>query len=291
MKELETSFHRGVKGSPLAVFIHGMGMKVTVWTDPKEARMLGGKYPLTALLGDKYRDLTTSFQDVRDLGWHVLSWSQTRPAGPIRIAVQELKELIGKYRRYTESGIVFICHSRGGLIARKYIEEDPSMLRALITLATPHRGTSMAQWATFISPLTAALDKVLKGVSRREADSAFRRILAFINSSGVRELLPDSSFIATLRDAKKDDARYLSLGGTHPDLLRAVSPMLQELLSGAVPGRLLPDEMKEGLGDGLVSASSSVLPYGNQHLNYPDNHAAIIFDQSVREYILKGLLA
>lgn len=291
MKEPETVFHQGIKSSPLALFIHGMGMNVSAWTDPARARILGGKYPLTALLSDKSQDLETSFHDIRGLGWHLLSWSQTRPAGPIRVAVQELKDIIARYQRYSGSGIVFVCHSRGGLIARKYLETDSSLLRALITLSSPHHGTSLARWATMLAPLASGMDQVLKGSGVKEAESAFRRILMFIGSSGVRELLPASGFLSGLTDLKKESAFYLSLGGTRPDILRAVSPSFQKRLSAKMSQRFLPDEMKSGLGDGLVTAASSVLSYGDIHRNFPVNHAEILFDRKVREYILNVLLA
>lgn len=289
MKELATVFHKGVKGSPLAVFIHGMGMNMTAWTDPASARILGGKYPISALLRDPRLEMKTSFHDVRARGWSVLSWSQSRPVGPIGIAVRELTELIRLYRRYASHGLFFICHSRGGLIARKYIEEHDVPLRGMITLATPHHGTSLARWADLISPLAAATDHILRGVSRKDADSAFRRMLAFIRSSGIGELLPYSPFLGGLRDSRKEGAHYLSLGGTSPDLFRAVSAFLQKQMSGYLPQRLLPDEMREGAGDGLVTAKSSVLPYGDCHRDFPVNHAEILFDPCIRDYILTFL--
>ncbi|MBI5641225.1 MAG: alpha/beta hydrolase [Nitrospirae bacterium] len=282
----ETIFIEGDKDRPLAVFIHGIGMNMKVWSNPREAKILGGKYPLSALLYGLNTELDTSFSELRRIGFSVLSWSQSRPVGPIDVAVRELQELMREYKGHADRGILFICHSRGGLIARKYLECADDNIKGLITLATPHHGTTMARWAVYLSPLTIFLDELLKNFSKRDVESAASRILGFLNSSGLRELLPASAFYGNLKDKKKEGVRYVSVGGTNPDLLRAVSISLPELISRIIPDRIIPEEMRYGSGDGLVSAESSMLPYADEHLNFPDNHASILFDKKVTEYIL-----
>lgn len=288
--KLEVKFHKGEEGKPLAVFIHGMGMNVKAWSDPSEAKILGGKYPLRVLLyGDN--ELVTSFEDLKGSGFSLLSWTQSRPAGPMHSAVQELKGLIKDHSAYTGNGIIFICHSRGGLIARKYLEEENAAVVGVITMATPHHGTSLARWPVYASPLTSLLYKLLKGFSKTEIDSAFQRIVGFLSSSGLRELLPDSTFYSELRDKKQQGTGYISIGGTNPDLLRPVLPSIPELLSRVVPSSIIPEEMREGYGDGLVTSASSRLPYADEHRNFPVNHASILFDRAVRDYILKSVLS
>lgn len=285
--KLEMIFHKGEDRRPLAVFIHGMGMNMKAWCNPSEAKILGGKYPLRVLLyGDN--ELVTSFEDLREQGFSLLSWTQSRPVGPMHIAVEELASLIRDHPAYTGNGIIFICHSRGGLIARKYLEHHPGVARGLITLATPHHGTSMARWPAYASPLTTLLYQLVKGFSKSEIDSVFQRILGFLSSSGLRELLPESKFYAELKDVKQEGVSYISIGGTNPDLLRPVLPSVPELLSKVVPERIIPGEMREGFGDGLVTAASSRLPYADEHRDFPVNHASILFDRSVREFIAKA---
>ena len=287
---LEIKFHKGEVSRPLAVFIHGMGMNVKAWSDPSGAKILGGKYPLRVLLyGDN--DLVTSFEDLKALGFSLLSWTQSRPTGPMHFAVQELQDMIKAHSAYTDSGIIFICHSRGGLIARKYLEDKNVFVRGLITLATPHHGTSMARWPVYVSPLTSRLYQLLKGVSKNELCSAFQRILGFLCSRGLRELLPDSKFYSELRDTKQDWTGYISIGGTNPDLLRPVLPLMPKLLSRMVQVRVIPWEMREGYGDGLVTSASSRLLYADEHRNFPVNHASILFDRTVRDYIVKSVVS
>jgi pimeloyl-ACP methyl ester carboxylesterase len=283
--KLDIRFRKGDKDKPLAVFIHGLGMNADFWADPARARVLGGSYPLSALLGEDI-EMRTSYQDLEGLGFGVLTWSQSRPAGPIAAAERELRQILLEHSAHAHEGVLFICHSRGGLVARKYLEAGADTTLAVITLSTPHGGTSLAKWAVFMSPLATAVTHLLKNFDRQEADTAFRKILRFLGSSGLKELLPGSDFYRRLRDERVGGAKYVSVGGTDPDLFRALALPLRQLLASVVPEKMFPEEMRDGRGDGLVSAASSVLPYADEHLNFPLNHASIIFDRGVRDFIV-----
>ncbi len=284
--DLDIRFFKGDKDKPLAVFIHGMGMNADFWADPARARILGGRFPLTVLLGGETR-MRSSFHDLMELGFSVLTWSQSRPAGPIAAAKLELREILEEYAEYAGKGHLLICHSRGGLVARKYLESGADAARALITVSTPHGGTTMARWAVFMSPLGSAVTRFLKNFDKKETDTAFRKILRFLGSSGLRELLPGSDFYKRLRDEKAAGVKYISIGGTDPNLFRALALPLPQLLATVVPEKIFPEEMRDGRGDGLVSAASSVLPYADEHRDFPLNHASIIFDEKVRDIIIK----
>jgi pimeloyl-ACP methyl ester carboxylesterase len=279
-------FLRGDKGKPVAVFIHGLGMNADFWSDPSRARVLGGRYPLRILLGTDAEEETT-FQDLLRMGWSVLTWSQSRPAGPIAAAVRELGEILDEFQKETREGVFFVCHSRGGLVARKYLEDPASAVRGVVTISTPHAGTSMARWAAFLSPGASVMMRLLGGTDKKETNTALRKILGFLGSRGLKELLPESDFYQGLKDKKRRGIKYVSIGGTAPDLLRALAVPLPELLAKAVPDRVLPEEMRAGRGDGLVSAASSVLPYADEHLDFPLNHASIAFDRRVRRHIIR----
>jgi pimeloyl-ACP methyl ester carboxylesterase len=287
---LDIRFREGDKHKPLCVFIHGMGMDADFWADPARARVLGGRYPLSVLLGGE-TEMRTSFQDLSGLGYSVLTWSQSRPVGPIAAAKAELRKILREYSEYGSKGQLLICHSRGGLVARKYLESGADTIRALITISTPHGGTTMAKWAAFVSPLASAVTRLLKDFDKREADTAFRKILGFLGSSGLRELLPGSDFYRRLRDQKATGVKYVSSGGTDPDLFRTFAVPLPELLARVVPEIMFPEEMRDGRGDGLVSASSSVLPCADEHRDFPLNHASIIFDKKVRNMIIETVQA
>ncbi len=68
----------------------------------------------------------------------------------IPTAAQELGEQVEEVRRLTGGRPVCVVgHSLGGLIARYYVQRlgGDAHVPLLITLATPHGGTAMAQWA------------------------------------------------------------------------------------------------------------------------------------------------
>lgn len=287
MGDLTIIFHPGDSDKPLVIFIHGMGMDANMWADPAQARVLGGKYPLRVLLNDL--ELKTSFHDLRDLGYPVLAWSQKRPSGSSLIAEKELDELVESYGGYAQSGIILIGHSRGGLIARRYLQDHPDIVEAVITIAAPHKGSSMAKWAVYISPLTTAL-KTIMDLSDKDIRSAMHRVLNFLSGQDIREMLPGSDFLMGLSAGRTEDVSVISIGGTDPSMVKIAGTSLPQLLAKVVPDSLIPDELTDGKGDGMVSAESAVYPGGDEHRNFHAHHAALIFNREVRDYILQKVI-
>lgn len=285
----EAVFLEGKKTKPLVIFIHGMGMDANMWVDPSRARVLGGKYPLSILLGG--RELRNSFHDLGERGFPVLTWSQKRPAGPALAALEELRDHVRKHGGLSSAGIILIGHSRGGLIARRYLAESAVPVRAIITVGTPHHGSSMAKWVSYISPLAAALKKIIEAGQKKEVRSALLRVATFLSGSGVKEMLPGSDFLRSLSDELMSGTRTVSIGGTDPSLVKIGATSLPALLAGVIPEKMMPDEMREGRGDGFVSAESAVYPNGDEHRNFHAHHAGLIFDRDVREYIVKVVTA
>ncbi len=282
-------FHRGRNDRPLAIFVSGMGIDISIWSDPQKTKVMGGLYPLKSLVKGVGPNARTAFMDLQDREFSVLLWNQKRPAGPIEIAVDELRGLIAEYKEYAGEGILLICHSRGGLIARKYLEKGDNLVRCVITLASPHHGTTMAKWAAYLSPIGSSLEYILKGIRKEDINSAVHKILRFLDGKGLREMLPDSDFFKNLRDSKQKGTRYISIGGTNPDFVRIGGGLpLFELLSKVIPSGLIPEELREGCGDGMVSAASAVLPYADDHYNFHVNHASVLFDEEVRGHVLKA---
>ncbi|MBF0506203.1 MAG: alpha/beta fold hydrolase [Nitrospirae bacterium] len=286
----EIVFCEGSAGKPLAVFIHGMGMDVRVWSSPADARVLGGKYSLSILLRKGEGDMRSLFMELAERGFPVLAWSQLRPVGPIMSAVAELQSLLASFKRHTGNGVVLIGHSRGGLIARKYLQQESSPVRGLFTLAAPHQGTTLARWAAVLAPAASVASQALEKYKKNSAKSAFHRILLFFTSTGLKELLPESPFYAGLKDLRHKSILYVSAGGTDPDLFRVGDFPLSEVARLVLPGKSLPEELKKGHGDGMVSAASSVLPFSAEHRDFPVNHVEILFDKRVRELLIKSML-
>ncbi|HTR45442.1 MAG TPA: alpha/beta hydrolase [Thermodesulfovibrionales bacterium] len=319
----DTVIKKGKADKPAVIFVHGLGMDKGIWVSPGESRILGGSFPVSVLvskeprpqapingrgeaitkrlsLGIYPKELSTLFHDLSEEGFTVIAWSQKRPSAVIDVAVSELSEVLSLHEEHFRSGIVLIGHSRGGLIARRYLSRGDRRVRCLITLATPHLGSRMAQWASHLAPLAALLSPLLSDAERGTLTYTMKKTAEFLTSRAVRELLPGSPFFQSLGDGALGGVQYLFAGGTHPTLLRVYRLALMtegeketvtavrkvfsfpDALRKIVPDRFFPDEMKKGKGDGLVSIESSCPPWVRRHRVYEVNHAGILFDGSVK---------
>jgi pimeloyl-ACP methyl ester carboxylesterase len=287
--KLDVSVHEGRADLPACVFVHGLGLNKFVWTDPSLARVMGGLFPLKKLLKGHHSPRTL-YHDLMEAGYTVVAWSQRRPVGPAWAAVEELKEVMAKAGRINTKGVVLIGHSRGGLVSRAVTGNPSPPVKCLITLSTPHMGTGMARWAGFLSPLASRFNRLLPEAERGMLGSSIKRTHGFIESTGVKELLPGSGFLHSLPAAAPDGACCLSVGGTDPSLIRVPGLMpLPEGLESILSPKVLPEEMRRDRGDGLVSARSAVMPFADEHLDFPVNHLTVIFDPAVRNAVLEKI--
>ncbi|MEW6108258.1 MAG: alpha/beta fold hydrolase [Nitrospirota bacterium] len=332
----DIAYYKGDKDKPVIVFIHGLGMDKKIWENPSESRILGASLPITALLslkpsernfgcsrekpditfpgisaGIRPESLKTSFYDMKSEGYTVVTWSQERPVGPIDAAVTELTEVIKFAGECSKKGIILVGHSRGGLIARKYLMDGDKRIKGLITVCTPHRGSSIAKLAVYISPLSAIITPLFIYASEKgKFKKIIRRIADFLESTAVRELLPGSDFFMGLNDSKKKGIHCMTIGGTSPSLFSLyrwewktvregsdkrwiLSPAnilsVPDILEKIVPEFLYPAELKKGIGDGLVTDESSQIEWCKNHYSFPLNHAAVLFDRRVRNIIIEAI--
>ncbi len=326
-------FHQGFKDCPCCLFIHGLGMSLSIWTEPEKTGILTGKFPITVLLstapknvdiskqkeplikakfsiapsiknrlttGLKPRTLKTVFHDLRTSGYTVMAYSQRRPASDCMTLVGELELLLKHHHQLTKNGIIFITHSRGGLVARKAIELLNVKCLALITLATPHHGSNLAKLAGSLSGISRIIYPFFENVEKGTARSTIKRITELLKSEAIRELLPESPFITSFDTSRLATIKTLSFGGTDPtlftiyrwreDRIKGVMTAeklfsIPDILTSFVPEGMLPEELKLGKGDGLVSKRSSEAPHTSEHHNVALNHARILFDPSVRKTV------
>lgn len=332
--ELETAMQRGDDLRPAVILIHGMGMDKGIWESPIDSRILSGTFPLSLLLskapdaqvihqddrqdilkglswGKPADNLRTLYHDLKEHDYTVITWSQSRPAGEMRFAVSELKAVIERYADWCRRGIILIGHSRGGLVARKYLAQGDRRVQCLVTLGTPHRGSRMAQWIRYVAPVLSLVNPLLSDSERGALSLVARRIIDFFRSRALAEILPDSPFFKCLDDERMVGIYYVSIGGTDPTLLtlyrnrvreidesgrKKIMVTPQEILSipdifeKIIPQGLFPEEMKQGKGDGLVSAESARLHWADAHYDFKVNHAALLFDANVRASVLDVLL-
>jgi pimeloyl-ACP methyl ester carboxylesterase len=260
--------------------------------------------------GEQPDVIGTLFNDLWQKGYTVVTWSQEKPAGPIEVAVSELEEVLKLVNKLTKAGIILIGQSRGGLIGRKYLLRKDRSIRGLITISSPHRGSSLAKLTNYLSPLASLISPLFSGADKGALSSTIKHILDFLKSRALKELLPESPFLRSLKDGPIDWVHYISAGGTDPTLLTLYrwkwDPVkegklkrwflradelfsIPDIFEKVIPQHLYPEEIKKGKGDGLVSAESSKIPWCNEHYSFALNHTQILFDESVRDILVKAI--
>lgn len=289
--KLDIVSHKGSDDRPAVVFIHGLGMNMDIWVNPLNSRILGGQFPLKVLLKRmpeaQQTFPQTLYDDLLQRDYSVITWSQKRPAGPIDSVIPELEEIVKTVRESTNAGIVLVGHSRGGLIARKYLSGKNYPIRGLITVSTPHKGSSIAGIAKYFSPLAVVLNPLIPEGDKGTLSFSMKRIFDFLKSRALKELLPGSDFFKSLSCRPVEGVYYSSIGGTNPTLFTFLNLSFPDAFEKVVPGNLYPDEIKMGKGDGLVSAESSRIPWGEEHYNFDRNHVEILFEKRARDALLR----
>jgi triacylglycerol lipase len=180
-------------------------------------------------------DDLNSFSSLRpflqERGFRAL-FPQVIPTGGVIARAHELRAQI---LRWTDEPVNIIAHSMGGLDARYLITHLglAERVRSLTTLATPHRGTWLADW--FIAnyrhrvPLLLAMEAL------------------GTNVDGFQDCRPAACVALNAATPDMPGVRYFSYGGAVPQ--ERVCPMLRrpwQLLSAA-----------EGPNDGMVSLASA----------------------------------
>ena len=308
-------FHSGIPGKPVVVLIHGLGMNSHIWTDPDKCFVLGGLAPLTIFLSDSpgstenkvtlgkvHPGIKGLWNRLAAEGFSIVSWSQSQPLGPIAVAIDELKETVEWTRnKWPAEQIYLVGHSRGGLIARKYLLlKQPENVSGLVTICSPHAGTQMAKYGGYLTPTGAFLEKILPVESQTAVAAALKRLSLFLQSPAIEELSPKADFIHSIAEPLPEKLRLLSFGGTSPALFQVYYKFNQnkeftalkfpDLLVRAVPAIFLPPELTPGSGDALVSSINSRL-IGSTHYDYPVNHVKAAFDTDIQDTILRFLHA
>ena len=310
--DLDITIHKGEADRPVVIFIHGLGVDKNFWTNPLETKIFARNIPLKVFaaipprpasinsgkkltMGSVPKKIDTLWTVLRDNGFNLLCWSQKRPGGPINIAVEELDEVMQRARRVFGNGpYALIGHSRGGLIARKYMESELAGIKALITLSTPHGGSSLSRIGKRLSPLSAFLKGMLPKDTHGTFAGVLKNVADLLEGSALKELMPGSDFFRDLRDSAVDGIYYLSFGGTKTELLTLYKwkkqgdalypkPLLTipDSLIKVLPASIMPDELYAGKGDFMVTAESSVLPWAGEHYDLNVNHISIVWNKTV----------
>jgi hypothetical protein len=124
----------------------------------------------------------------------------------------------------------------------------------------------------------------------------------FLESKGLKELLPGSEFFKNLKDSPSRGIAYLSFGGRKTKLLTVYKwkkkddkmypvPLftIPDSLINILPPSIIPDEVIPGRGDFMVTAKSSVLPWAEEHHDLNANHITITWNRKVIARVIEIL--
>ncbi len=311
------------------VLIHGLGMSDRSWLDPFGESLLDGAVPFDYVLTDLRLPLSPSRLPAAGIlgfspplrlshppplsfwvflkreGYGILTWSQEKSRGPIDHAVGELQTHLAKIPPRDKK--VLLGHSRGGLVARKYLQDRRpgwDRVSGVVLLGVPNHGSRLAKLAGPLAwlssllgrgkiPLSGALQKGMSG-----SNSFLSRSLSgYAREGGIEELLPGSDFMRRLvsgeGEEKKNRIPYLNLIGTRTDFIRIflksstpgrTTPILSlfDGLEGILPRPLVPMEIRQGRGDGQVSVRSAWLPWAGKNQLFSVNHAQFLVNAEVQ---------
>ncbi len=306
--KLDISVHKGGESKPAVILIHGLGMDKNIWIDPLNTKVFARNIPLKVFaaaepqhgisrglkkisFGRIPEKVDTIWSALRKEKYNIVCWSQKRPVGPIHSAVDELGEVVKRTGTFfPKSAIVLVGHSRGGLIARKFMECRPPGIKALITVSTPNSGSAIAGLVRYLKPCSTALKRILPENTHSAVSSIVKNIAELLDGKAVRELLPGSAFFENLEDSAVKGVKYISFGGTEPRFLTAyirkgsgdkmylkASLSIPDSLLKIFPSSFVMDEITPGKGDGLVTAKSSLMPWSSKHYNLSANHLSILW--------------
>ncbi len=125
------------------VFVHGLGGAYTTWKD--FANILYNEWKENDSFDLKYDHYYNSTREIPIYSFLVKSFFGK--------SIEQLSKHLDSFIRSVcrnYKNIILICHSMGGLVARKYIvdllnkERDLGKVKGLITYATPHLGSNIA---------------------------------------------------------------------------------------------------------------------------------------------------
>ncbi len=336
---------KGAEGKPVLILIHGLGATEKSWTNPYEEFLGKGKLSFDYVLADylerpsppyfslgQHRNycLSTPLRSLssrprplweifKDRGYNLLTWTQSKPYGPIALAVEELNGIVAESEAIfgTGSPFIFIGHSRGGLVARKWIQDHPdkrNRIEGLILLACPNGGSRLANVGDFFARAVKTVGRFVPRELSLDGGRISLRLAAFyeelaelFRGVALEELRPHSAFIRRIKSGEPDEQRsrirYLNLVATSTvftKLYRISTGEIGELkevislidsLPKMIPPMMLPDEIVNGKGDGLVSKERARMAWigpGSQK-EFNINHLRMLIDADVRGEIFRFL--
>jgi pimeloyl-ACP methyl ester carboxylesterase len=259
------------------------------------------------------------------------------PVAEFKRFMEALQKDVLSDSAYAARPVVILAHSRGGLISRAYLS-DPEVkgdsagrfpaVRGLITLSTPHQGSSMGLLDDRVIDFLNKVDKAVPNLPNDFGDKLIEtlkaKVDAYVGATGD-ELEPDSPFFRAVaaQEPPKPGIRFISVGGTSSRFLRvyfwtfspdSLLPRKGDDGKMAFHWKAVPieakgaspfpdglplkvlgldlDEIIPGRGDGLVAEKRSHFPPAfktEEHLPVALSHAEELWNPTLQAEIIKRL--
>ncbi|MBL8912144.1 MAG: hypothetical protein JNM17_15725 [Archangium sp.] len=354
-------FKRGEPGKPAILLIHGLAASSGHWTSPaetwsiknghykhwKEPKNQSGKSTIPKIEGgvrsivlskvDKHADEEGSFWNyLVGQGFTVATWNQIPcmdtsdmpsqkclDSDVFDTAYPTAKEALAFLAGSTTEDIALVAHSRGGLIARKLLQEKDlpiARVKWVVTLHTPHHGSSMASKGNqFQKAIAKPGDAIEMGWVPSALRDAAKKLLPDAGSklsktidvlvvltglAGAKELDANGKLYKDIeaREKKIPGLKFYTFGGTSPRLAKLWARVYsdggqnwktrpRELLDFPADMKVPFDEVKKG-GDLLVThASSKLESLEDEHFTNSLNHAEVLWNKKVQKKVAALLLA
>ena len=287
--------------------------------------------PLVILLHGFAGDLASLTRPGRDAGsWRdallgagfsTLSYRQSEPLGTLEPNVDQLLRIaagpLSTDRRLRRLPLVIVSHSRGGLLARAFIDRAAhnvalagvlERIERVVTLHSPHQGSDLAGLTVRVDGAVQRVKGLVGSLGLRPAVLAALCLLS--GSPAVAELAPGSALLRDLaRRTPPTGIAWHTFGGTSADLGRIRHLLAAPHDSGARPAparlmrarglaellgvldrlALLAPALREGEGDLVVADTSARLPFAASHRVNPLTHIEALWDGALQTQVL-GLL-
>lgn len=230
---------------PLVVLLHGLSGDATHMTDPNASPSLQGlifdrtstiptlvdrgRHPrpgvgLHGLELDPPAAVGNWRTALTSAGFSTLSYSQVAPRGALAPNVAQLQriveELIVTHPRLRRLRVVFLAHSRGGILARQLLVDNATnpgfiaRVAALISLHSPHQGSALAPTAMQVNAALFALEAILVRAGLM-SPGGLATLRGEVDSPAYPEIAPGSPALTALAEAEPvPGVEYHTFGGT-----------------------------------------------------------------------------
>ena len=288
-------------GVPLVILLHGFAGDLASLTRPADG--------------------CTSWRDtLLAAGYSTLSYRQAAPLGTLEPNVRQLLRVasgpLSTDDRLRRLPLIVLAHSRGGLLARAFLDRaanDPALrgvldrVERVITLHSPHQGSGLAGLTVRMDAAARRLQTLVGSLGLRPAVLA--ALCALSASPAVAELAPGSPLLRTLaRQTPPTGIAWHTFAGTSADLGRMRA--LLEAPRGDAPGAtriartrglsevlgvldrlaLLTPALRDGEGDLVVADACARLPFADSHTVNPLTHIEALWDPRLHAQVL-GLMS